>query len=318
MVSINTASGQHGQLQAALEHGVNAIAVRQIVTFTKYTALAVSQDDYLFWVAGAEILQVLGSLHYSTEMRQDEDQTAGENMVIFTAEQEITEFNTLDPGTLWIATWPLSDGANLMIAFSRRGAQFGPANLWHYFGIAVLPALRSQLIASAADLPAGPIVSNSLPIWLTQNSAAPVYASFLVPPNVVPPYITAHVEPDATMALQGFPRYIWPGVPMSPTALQPMASQQLARDKVRLTLYGFNNQSAIQYLASLIGYSLATDDFGFCNSPIIRDDKRTQREIVALAMKKTIDIDASYYQSTSDAIARRMILSSIVDTTMQG
>ncbi len=115
MVSVNTAAGQHGQLQAALEHGVNAIATRQVVTFTKYTALAVSQDDYLFWVAGAEILQVLGSLHYSTEMRQDEDQTAGENMVIFTSEQEITEFNTIDPGTLWIATWPLSDGADLMI-----------------------------------------------------------------------------------------------------------------------------------------------------------------------------------------------------------
>ncbi len=161
-------------------------------------------------------------------------------------------------------------------------------------------------------------MSNSLPIWLAQNSASPVYPSFLVPPNVVPPYITAHVEPDATMALQGFPRYIWPGEPTPPTALQSMASQQLARDKVRLTLYGFNNQSAIQYFASLIEYSLATDDFGFCNSPVIKDDKRTQREIIALAMKKTIEIDASYYQSTSDAIARRMILSAIVDTTMQG
>jgi hypothetical protein len=65
---------------------------------------------------------------------------------------------------------------------------------------------------------------------------------------------------------------------------------------------------AIQYLAMLIDYSVNTDNFGFGNSPAIRDDKRPQVEIAALAMKKTINIIAWYYQSTADAVARRLIL----------
>ena len=88
-----------------------------------------------------------------------------------------------------------------------------------------------------------------------------------------------------------------------------MASTQLAKDRVRLTLYGFSNQLAIQYLVSLVEYSLDTENFGFGNSPAIRDAKRTQTELSVIAMKKVIDIDAWYLQSTSDAIARRLILS---------
>ena len=64
-------------------------------------------------------------------------------------------------------------------------------------------------------------------------------------------------------------------------------------------------------MASLIDYSVNTDTFGFCNSPVIVDDKRTQVEISALAMKKHFTISASYYQSTADAIARRLILAAM-------
>jgi hypothetical protein len=138
-----------------------------------------------------------------------------------------------------------------------------------------------------------------------------------VPDNVEPPYVTAHIEPGETTALQAFPTYAWPGAPTPPTALQPMASAQLMRDTVRLTLYGFTNQRAIQFYAALIDYSLNTDDFGFCNSPAIRDEKRMQVEIAALAMKKTLTILASYYQGTADAIARRLILSASITTTIQ-
>jgi hypothetical protein len=200
------------------------------------------------------------------------------------------------------------------------GLNYQQAGLWHYRGFAVYPALASQLVESAADLPVGPIVSNSLPIWLAQNAMAPVYPSFLVPDNVVPPYITAHIEPSQTVALQGFPEFIWPGVTeggSDPSPLHDLPSSQLMRDTVRLTMYGFNNQQAIQFYASLIDYSLNTDEFGFCNSPAIRDEKRTQVEIAALAMKKTLEIQASYYQGTADAIARRLILSASVTTTVQ-
>ncbi|HQT68625.1 MAG TPA: hypothetical protein PLC74_13590, partial [Acetobacteraceae bacterium] len=128
------------------------------------------------------------------------------------------------------------------------------------------------------------------------------------------------IEPEGTEAIQAFPTFTWPGVtePDSGAApLHELPSDQLMRDRVKLTLYGFTNQQAIQYYVSLIQYSLDTDAFGFMNNPAIRDEKKPQVEISALAMKKTIDIMASYYQSTADAIARRLLLAATVTTTVQ-
>lgn len=88
-------------------------------------------------------------------------------------------------------------------------------------------------------------------------------------------------------------------------------------DEVTLTLYGLNSQQATQYLVNLIEYSRDTDAFGFRNSPAIQDAKRVQSEIAAVAMKKTIDISASYYLSTADALARRYILSAGITTSTE-
>ena len=306
-------------LQAALASGVASISQNQTVTFTQYTKTVLAEDGFVFWVKTATSEAFTGSLHYITHTEQVEDETIGINSVVFTATQEVTVFNTINPQTLWIGDFQVSGGGSIQIAFSDRNAFYQQANLWHYRGFAVYPALQAQLVASAADLPAEPIVSNSLPIWLSQNSIAPVYPSFLVPDNIVPPYIVAHVEPRGTVPLGNFPIYQWPGNPVPPTALQQMASSQLMQDDVRLTLYGLNNQQAIQYLVSLIQYSISNDPnggtFGFCNSPAIMDEKRTQSEITSIAMKKTINILASYYLGTADALARRLILSASVTTT---
>jgi hypothetical protein len=211
-----------------------------------------------------------------------------------------------------VGTWPVADGTiNLQVAFSKRGNFYAAAKVWHYSGFTVYPALSAQLIANIDDLPVGPIVSNSLPIWLAQNSIAPVYPSFLVPDNVVPPYVTAHVEPGRTEAVGQFPIYRWPGKPSPLTALQEMNCHQLMRDYVHLTLYGFTNQMAIQFLVLLIELSF-TEVFGFANSPAIQDEKRIQPEIAAIAQKKTIEIAANYYQSAVDVIARRLILEAAV------
>lgn len=320
MVSVANALGQQSQMRAALDAGVDAIDNRQSVTFTLYTSLAVAQDGFLFWVPTAQTVTVRGALHYSSDLLQAEDETVAENHVILTAEQEITEFNLTAPGQMWIASWPVAQGdATLKVAFSSRADYFGPADLWHYRGIAVLPPMSAQIIASAADLPSGPIVSNSLPFWLAQNSLAPVYPSFLVPQNVVPPYISAHIEPSATEALQAFPLYTgWPSPMPSPlpTQLYQLTANQLCRDRVRLTFYGFNAQMAQQFLASLIDYSVNTGNFGFMSNPCIRDEKRTQREIMTLAQKKTIDLTVSYYQTAADAVARRLIVEALVTTTV--
>lgn len=309
------ATAQQGQLDAALRSGLESLDLQQTVTFTEYTKYTFAEDGYVFWVATGTTLTAKGSLHYGTDRVQQEDQTIGVNQFIFSAEEEITEFNAIDPTTMWVGAWSVAGGTvELQVAFSRRGSYYQQANVWHYVGDAVYPAMQAQLVASSADLPTGPIVSNSLPIWLAQNAYANVYPSFLVPDNAKAPYIVAHIEPSETKAVQSFPIFETPV--SAGSNLYNLTSQQLMQDRVRLTLYGFTNQTAIQYFASLMEYSLNTDDFGFQNSPAIRDEKRTQVEIAAIAQKKTIEILASYYQSTADAIARRLILSAAVTTTV--
>ncbi|WP_233469182.1 hypothetical protein [Caballeronia glathei] len=285
---------------------MNTLSLSQTIPFTRYTQAVLPLDGYVFYINTGEVVSVQGSLHYSTDQQQNEDETIDVNRVIFTALSQIDRFNQVAPTDLFVGTFE-----GIRFSFNARGSFYEQANLFHYLGNAVYPALASQLVESAADLPTEPVVSNSLPIWLSQNSFAPVYPSFLVPSNVVPPYITAHIEPDLT-EVPSFPIYGWPGTtePNSGTApLHDLPSTQLAKDNVRLTLYGFTNQMAIQYLASLIDHSLNVEDFGFGNSPAIKDQKRTQSELNVIAMKKTIDIVAWYFQSTADAVARRLILS---------
>ncbi|MHB1644266.1 MAG: hypothetical protein ACYCS8_16730, partial [Acidithiobacillus sp.] len=76
------------------------------------------------------------------------------------------------------------------------------------------------------------------------------------------------------------------------------------------------NQQAIQWFSAVTRYSEYTDAFGFMNSPIIQDEKRAQPEIAAIAMKKTLVIEASYYQSAADAIARNLIVSASCSFTV--
>ncbi len=314
MPSGSEALGQQSAMQAALDAGLEQVSARQRVQFQRYTKVALAQDGFVFWVATGQYMVADGSLHYATDRTQDDDQTIAINQVLLSSEQQITEFNIESPTQMWIGSWPVPNAAPLQVAFAQRGNYFDEASIWHYSGFAVYPALSSQIINSAADLPAGPIVSNSLPIWLSQNSFAPVYPSFLVPDNIVPPYIVAHIEPSGTVALSNFPMVgPWPGIIQPNTGASPLhslPSSQLARDEVTLTLYGFDNEMAIQYLGSLIAASTdGTAPFGFANSPIIADAKRVQVEIAALAQKKTISISANYLQGAADAVARRLLLS---------
>lgn len=303
------------QLQATLAAGLGTLSNQQQIIFQQYAKSVSVADGYVFWVATGNNLTASGSLHQITETIQDEDNTYAKNGIVFTSIAEVTQFNLIDPQMMWIGAW-IQDDVTLRVVFNDSGSVYQQSGLWHYSGDTVYPALQSQLVSSEADLPVGPIVSNSLPIWLAQNTFAPVYPSYLVPDNLEPPYIVAHIEPESTETLGAFPVYQWPGVTAGTNDYQ-LPSSQLMKEKVKLTLYGFTNQSAIQYLSSLMDYSINTDDFGFMNSPAIRDEKRKQSEIAAIAMKKSIDILASYYQGTADAVARRLILSAAVTFNIQ-
>ena len=319
------AAAAPNELESALYQGIENLSRGQSFTFVQFQRYVLPLDGYIYWVQTATQSVVKGSLHYSIQKEQEEAQTITVNSVVFTAESEVAFLNTIQPGYMWIATvtQPGTDPDGtvepMQIAFSRRGAFYEQDGLYHYTGFEVYPALKTQIVTSSTGLSAQePIVSNSLPIWLSQNSFAPVFPSFLVPDNLPPPYIVVHIDPARTDPLQAFPLYTWPGTEESGTGTSPLyqqTSQQLMRDRVKLTLFGFNNQLAIQYFSSLINYSINTDDFGFCNSPAIRDDKYPQVEISAIAQQKTIEIEASYYQSTADAVAQRLILSATIAIT---
>jgi hypothetical protein len=317
--SAQEASGQQSAIQSALDAGLNSIAQRQQVQFQRYSRLALAADGSVFWIAQqAVVMTAIGSLHYASDLAQDEDETASHNTMIFSSEQEITQLNAVSPSAMWIGSWPIPDAPPLRVAFSRRGNFYPEASVWHYDGIAVLPVFSIQLLNSPADIPPGPIVSNSLPIWLAQTTfggqTVPCFPSFLTPPNLVPPYIVAHIEPGETETLAAAPLIgPWPGITEPNSGASPLhdlAGSQLCRDEVTLTLY---NDMAWQYLVALYEASYnGTAPFGFANSPAIQDDKRPQVEIATLAQKKIIHISANYLQGTADAVARRLILEAML------
>jgi hypothetical protein len=306
MPSLSQSASSQTQLAASLEAGVRSLSLDEKIGFSQYNRSVLPTDGYVFYVNTGQTVTIPGSLHYSVNREQNEDETNDLTRIVFTALERVDVFNAVSPDTLFVGTF---DG--IKFAFSGRGPFYQQAGLYHYVGVQVSPALASQLVDGVGDLPAGPIVSNSLPIWLAQTTIGPVYPSFLVPANVVPPYVAVQVEPRMTEAAH-FPIYQWPGTTQLGTGDSPlhsMPSYQLSQDHVRLTLYGFTNQQAIQYIWTLMDHSLLTDDFGFANTPTIQDDKRAQASLGVLAMKKTIDIVAWYYQTTADAVARRLILS---------
>lgn len=319
MASVDAALTNKTPLHSALDAGVDVLKTRRSIIFTLYNKVVLSSDGFVFWVATGQTMTVRGVLHYASDRKQEESETYVANDAILTSEEQVTEFNLAKPTQTWITPWSVSGGdATIYIAFGQREGYLGPADLWHYRGFAVFPSLSTQVVSSPSDVPAGPIISNSLPIWLAQNSLASVYPSFLVPDNATPPYISAHVEPAGTVGVQAMPLLTgFPSPPPSPlpATLYDLTSHQLFKDRVRLSLYGLDNQTAWQFLYSLIEYSTSTDDFGFMSPPGITDEKRTQREISAIAQKKCIAFDASYYQGAANVIARRYLLKALVTTT---
>jgi hypothetical protein len=261
-----------GQLETPLLAGLENLDRKSTITFTQYTKYVFAQDGYVFWVATGNTMLVQGSLHLGTDRTQEEDQTIGLNSLIFTSEGEVTGLNAPSPTTMWIGAW-VTPETTLQVAFSSHGSYYAEANIWHYTGFAVYPALQAQIVASAADLPTGPIVSNSLPIFMAAIAslpstslapAIPVYPAFLVDDNLPAPYVAIDIDPDKTVALQAFPSFEWPADPVS--GFNNLTSYQLVRDEVKLIFYGLNNQQIQRVLAGLMDYSLGTDNFGFCSS----------------------------------------------------
>ena len=86
---------------------------------------------------------------------------------------------------------------------------------------------------------------------------------------------------------------------------------QFAQDSVRITLYGFSNQMALDYVDFVVNKALEDEEFGITNMPIPIDVKSNQVEINALAKKKIVDFEVNYYQQTTREISQKLIKKAI-------
>ncbi len=315
-MSVTEASGARTPLGADLKVAVDAISYNQTIRFTKYVQLVLPLDGYVFWVRGdlvsppaAKVRQVMGSLHYATDQKQEEAESYAVNRVIFTSEEQVDFLNSMASTELYIG-----DFEGLEFAFSSRKSFYRQAELWHYIGNAVYADMQPQLITSVDQLAALTLIaSNSLPLWLNLNRFAPawpfyptlplpftLYPSFLNPSNLEPPWAAVHIGDDDTMPM------------VSTAGFNLTESQtQIVSDKVRVTLWGATNDQAMLFLATVNQYSYDTGLFGVMNRPVVRDAKRTQSELGTLAQKKIIDFEISYIQGRVANTARTLILGAI-------
>ena len=359
------------QMAATLTAGLNTLDADEKLVFLRYTRVTLPLDGFVYWIRDTIAIPLIveGSLHYSTQTNQNEDENIAINAVVLTTNNPVQDLNDLAPNTIYIGK---NEAGDIRFAFSSTGKFFQQSNLWHYRGDAIYPAMFSQII----DNPTLPIsipqiATNSLPIWLNlagiQNGSAPTVINFnslLTTPAVgdvlqtLPPRVSAQVvnvsgnsvyvavNVGAFVAGDGvyngssevgivssvsngiptiYPSFLIPanlpppyiGIDIPDTG--PMQSTpyldvngnhwQLMKDKIKITIYGMNNNQAMDFLDFVNRYSLEYDNIGILNMPRVFDEKRTQSELGIIAQKKTIEIDVSYYQSRSQDIARTLILS---------
>lgn len=314
---------------ADLEQGLKTISYNQMITFRLYGRVILPIDGYAFWVLASALampaaktsglvsaaqledleeedlnFEQLGSLHYSSDARQEEAETYTANRVIFTSTDEVQPFQTIAPGTIYIGEF---DG--FRFAFSSMSSRYKQAGIWHYVGFAIFPDMETQIVDDPTQLSAAQVVTNSLPAWLQIAGYTPPWAfwgpppilfpSFVVPDNERPPFGAVHIIPEETRALASAPT-------IDPAT---STSTQLARDSVRVTLWGTRNNAAIDFLNAVYDYSSVSGNFGIMNVPSIRDEKRLQSELNIIGQKKVIDFEVSYLQHRMNTIAQKLIQS---------
>ncbi|EDU6784097.1 hypothetical protein CJG67_003914 [Salmonella enterica subsp. enterica serovar Gaminara] len=299
------------QLSGVLRSAVETISSGQEISFRLYVRQVLPIDGFVYWV-NAGIIQpeelarmkitspktamIKGSLHRQVVTEQSESQSQDVNNIIFTPIEKADDFNVEDPNAIYLGEY-----AGTQFAFSRMESRYTQSGIYHYRGMAILPTMRSQIIDSPDDISDEQIISNSIPIWLALKQFATVYPSFLVPSNLTPPYIVADVRNTVPLAMAS--RY----------DAGSRKRYQFVQDTVRITLYGFSNRMALDYVDFVVNKAAEDEEFGITNIPIPVDVKSNQVEINALAKKKIVDFEVNYYQQTARDISHQLIKKVIVN-----
>ena len=303
------------ELSDAIDQAVEQLDLNQEIQFQTYSRVVLPIDGYVFWKPSTPAVTVKGSLHFTQNQEQNEEETFGLAQVVMTTRHRLVEFDSMPPNQLLVGSWMSTDGnTRFRFTLSAQNGRYRAAGLWHYSGRSVPPALAIQLLDQDGTIdPSRAITSNSLALWLELNTyksfwssqfKTPVtlYPSDLVEPNLIPPYGVVHIGGNDTRALQS-----------APYLDASYSSWQLAADRVRVTLYGLQSDEAIAFHNAVLAYSRDTDNFGIMNMPIPRDDKRIEPGMQAIAMKKTIEYEVSYIQARVAQVARELIRKAIID-----
>jgi hypothetical protein len=330
MATITESTQQQGgnDKAAGLIAAIGLISGEQTYSFDLYQRVVLPLDGFVFWVksslltpeflgnfnttpfnttnfdgkkkapptltpaeTAAVTFSVNASLHVSQSIAQEEDSTYTAQSILFTTKNEVEHFSRIGPTQMYITTIP--NGSQ--IAFGSQANHYQLAGLWHYQGKAVYSTEFTQIVNDPRQIfPSLEIVSNSLPFWLRMSTASvPVYPSYLSPLNAIPPYVTAEIY--STTALGQAPLY---------TAKQ--SQSQLVTDRIRFTMYGLNNNAALDFQTMILNTSL-DGDYGIMNMPVPVDEKKPQLEFQVIAQKKTMDLQVNYYQLRAREIATRII-----------
>ena len=330
------------QLGSTIRAGNETISGDQQITFNLYVKLVLPVDGYVFWVRAANVsenalisagalnavaidpppivdttgspyqvprftFQAAGSLHYQTTAQQTEDANYSINQIVFSSEIAINDLNAVSPNLLYIGTWQ-----NEQFAFSERRMFYQQAGIYHYGGVAVTAVMQQQILETpwAFDVE-NVVISNSLPLWLSMNPAAPplpfppssvlpLYPSRLVPQNATPPYGVIDVK--NTKALQ-------------PTPVIDCQNNtwQLLEDEVDVTIYGNRSNAAIDFRDYVYNISTWFNVFGVMNYPVIQDQKLGSKELQTIAMMKKITFNINYYLYRIRNIAQQQIQKVLVN-----
>lgn len=302
-------SGAQTQVGGALSDGTTVLDLDQEIEFQAYSRVVLPYDKFVYWQPTGT-LTVKGSIHWSQDVQQSVDETAGVAHITFTTREEIEIFSSAPINTIYIA----EAESGLRFAFSAQQGFYTQAGLWHYSGKSIYPSFDSQILDRPGMIdPARAVVSNSLPLWIALSAYKPFYGftpnvelfpSFLVDPNIAPPYGAVHIE--GLEPLQTVP-YIDSN----------SASYQLVCDRVRITLYGLQSDESIDFMNAVIQYSRDTENFGLMSMPAILDGKRAQPELQTIAMQKTLEMRVSYLQSRVNTVARQLITQAVPTILIQ-
>ncbi len=289
-----------GQLPSSLRAGLDGLSGRQEIIFRAYKRTVLPADGYVYLLAdmSVEPVSVVGSLHYDTRIEMREDEQLGVNRVLLTAEKFVQEFSAKDSSSvIWIGSID-----NIRFALSSRGSYYYQADLHHYMGDAIYPAMYDLIIDDPSKFNMSRLIAtNSLPIWLSLKTEFDIFPAFLSTSNMMPPYSTVRVV--QTSPIQAYPWIDADG-----------SHWQLMADTCRITFYGLGNDESLSFINQAIDFCL-DGNVGLMNRPFIFDEARTQKELGAIATKKVAEFQISYYQSHAEKIAKQLILSATTSVT---